>query len=120
MFEIDCPGTRVPYSTYSLCSLCHSSSDSSGYSLNTLFFPSGRRTYAGAESVMSTVYRDNRIPRSYIKKPLAKLVTTQCTISSGTLSSGSSIADAKGCKRCGLREFYREIVSLSKEECMGS
>jgi hypothetical protein len=50
-----------PYSTYSLCFLCHPSNDAFGYTLKTFFFPSGRRTYAGAEFVMSTVYRD-KIP----------------------------------------------------------
>ena len=64
-------GSGVPYSTYSLCSLCHSSSDAFGYSLKVFFSPSGRRTYAGAEPVMSTVYTDRQIPvsQSHIKKP---------------------------------------------------
>jgi hypothetical protein len=45
--------------------------------LKTFFFPSGRRTYAGAELVISTVYT-NRNPQSHIKKPQVKRFSSIC------------------------------------------
>jgi len=86
------------------------------YTLNTFFFPSGRRTYAGAEPVMSTVYTDRFRPH---QKPQVKLdmPNDRRTISSGALSSGSSIADAKGCKCSGLCESRR--LSIVKERVYG-
>lgn len=63
--------TWAIYSTNKPCFLCHPSRLSSLYSSKTLFFPSGQRTHAGLELLMTQ------------------------TISSGTGSS-VSIADAKG------------------------
>jgi hypothetical protein len=66
----------VPYSTYSLCSLCHSSSDAFGYTLKTFFFPSGWRTYTGAESVISTVYTHPfHISKTYRGKDSSRYAT---------------------------------------------
>jgi hypothetical protein len=68
--------SRGPYSTYSLCSLCQSSSDSFEYPVKVFFFPSGRRTYAGADFVMSTVYTVKYQSPVHTQKNTGKFETT--------------------------------------------